>query len=278
MQVVIPSYNRAESIKTARYLEKSNIDYTVYVHNEHQRKSYKRAGKVNGKIVSMDVPLGVTNAKNWLSENLFKENEWYVRLDDNISGFHRVRGGLYHSAKLNVDSPEISQKDYNHPLNAKDLLKLIESDIKVCEKTGARLGGFATTSNYFFNSKKYRQVGYVVGKASFIKHSKLRIDSEMMAMDDYDFTASNLLTFGSVLINGFIKPIAGHYESGGIGSYEKRLPAKRLDCIRLMHNYPKLFRYKKKKNADPKAELQIVPTSVKALNAWRIGMKKQPSN
>ena len=117
-----------------------------------------------------------------------------------------------------------------------------------------------------------------MGKASFIKHSKLRIDSEMMAMDDYDFTASNLLTFGSVLINGFIKPIAGHYESGGIGSYEKRLPAKRLDCIRLMHNYPKLFRYKKKKNADPKAELQIVPTSVKALNAWRIGMKKQPSN
>ena len=88
-------------------------------------------------------------------------------------------------------------------------------------------------------------------------------------MEDFGYCAEQLLKNNCVLINSWIKPIAGHYEKGGIGTYEERVERKIIDSSYLMNKYPNFFRYKEKKNCHPKAELQIKYNSPKQIFDWK---------
>jgi len=151
----------------------------------------------------------------------------------------------------------------------------LKEDIEVSEKIGNRYIGYATNRNYYFREKKYREVGYVLSKAVVIRYSGLEYDPNLEAMEDFGFCAENLYRFGKVLINNYILPKAGHYEKGGIGTYEQRVPRKVIDCAYLMRKYPGLFRYKVKAGCHPKAELQIRFTSKKQVDKWRTNLKKE---
>lgn len=146
---------------------------------------------------------------------------------------------------------------------------VVKYDIETADRYGIHYGGFATVSNYFFNSKKYRLVGYVISKAAYIKYDSTGYDKNIKAMDDYGFTASSLLKDGAVLINSWIKSINKHYEPGGIGTYDQRVERKIHDAAYLMSKYPGLFRYKVKKGCHPKAEIQVRFTSTDQVKKWR---------
>jgi hypothetical protein len=146
-------------------------------------------------------------------------------------------------------------------------------DIKTAEQVGVEYIGFATVDNYFFNSKKYKTVGYVISKAVAIKYMGLRYDRNLEAMEDFGYCAEQIIKNNAVLINAWIKPVAGHYEKGGIGTYEQRLPRKIRDCEYLMRKYPDFFRYKIKNNCHPKAELQIRFNNPKQVIEWKKNRK-----
>ena len=269
--IYIPSYNRAKTIKTTKYLDESSLDYIVLLHTEKCKDEYLSAGIVKeDKIIVTNSESGITNQRNWLMDNLAVKNEWFITLDDNIEGFKRVVDKYYYKRKkLDVESRKITQSDYNQHIKAKEFVDLVKLDIEIAKQINANYGGFATVDNYFFNSKKYKSVGYVISKAAYIKYTGLGYDKNIQAMDDYGFTAENLLQYGSVLINSWIKPINKHYEVGGIGTYEQRLPKKIQDAKYLISKYPELFRYKKKKNCHPKAELQIRFNNNINVGNWR---------
>jgi len=88
-------------------------------------------------------------------------------------------------------------------------------------------------------------------------------------MDDYAYTAENLKHIGKVLINNYLYPKCNHYEKGGIGTYPERVHKKILDCKYLMNKYPKLFRYFKKNNCHPEAEIVIRLHTEKQIEKWR---------
>jgi hypothetical protein len=94
-------------------------------------------------------------------------------------------------------------------------------------------------------------------------------DPKIQAMDDYGFSAEHHYLYGKVLINNFLWPVAGHYEPGGIGTYEDRVGRKIQDCNYLMQKYPGFFRYKVKKDCHPKAELQVRFTNETQVQTWR---------
>lgn len=269
--IYIPSYNRAETIKTVAYLEKSNIDYKVLLHSQECYEAYIRAGRVpESKIIVTGAPFGITSQRNWIVENLAKKGEWYISLDDNITGFKRVVDEYYHSKKsINVQNKKINASVYSHEFSAKEYIELLEKDIKVAEQINAEYIGYATVDNYFFNSKKYKSVGYVISKACAVKFNGLKYDPSLEAMEDFGYCASQILKNNCVLINSWIKPIAGHYEKGGIGTYEQRVPRKVIDCQYLMEKYPDFFRYKVKKGCHPKAELQIRFHNPKQVAEWK---------
>lgn len=276
--IYIPSYNRAETIKTPLYLEKSDIKYKVLLHSEKCRESYVRAGRVpESKIIVTGANFGITNQRNWIVENLAKKGEWYVSLDDNITGFKRVVDEYYHSRKsINVQDKKINASVYSHEFSAKEYVELLEKDINVAEQINAEYIGYATVDNYFFNSKKYKSVGYVISKACAVKYSGLKYDPKLEAMEDFGYCASQILKNNCVLINSWIKPIAGHYEKGGIGTYEQRVPRKIIDCQYLMEKYPNFFRYKIKKGCHPKAELQIRFHNPSQVAEWKKQNKYVP--
>lgn len=270
--IYIPSYNRAKTIKTTKWLDASGIDYKVLLHTDKCKNDYIEAGIVHEKnIIVTNQPKGITNQRNWICKNLAKHGQWYISLDDNISGFKRVIDKYFDTKKsLPVESKDISQKDYNHPITALEFLQILQKDIEVAEKIKAEYIGFSTVDNYFFNSKKYKTVGYVISKAVAIKYNGLDYDVKLEAMEDFGYCAEQLIKNNAVLINSWMKPVCNHYEAGGIGTYEQRLPRKIIDCEYLMKKYPNFFRYKVKKGCHPKAELQIRFNNPKQIIQWKI--------
>jgi len=269
--IYIPSYNRPLSIKTTKWLDESHLKYKVLLHSEKCKYEYIKAGIVQeNNIIVTNAKIGITNQRNYIMDNLAKKNEWFITLDDNIEGFKRVVDKYYYTKKiLPVENSMITQKDFNQKINALEFIELVIEDIKIAESINATYGGFATVDNYWFNNKKYKAVGYVISKAAYIKYTGYRYDENILAMDDYGYTADCLLRDGCVLINSWIKPINKHYESGGIGTYEERLPKKIIDAKYLMSKFPNLFRYKLKKGCHPKAEIQIRFTNPNQINDWR---------
>ena len=268
--IYIPSYNRANTIKTSLYLDECNISYKVLLHTEKCKSEYLKHGRVKEKdIIVTNEPKGITNQRNYITHHLAQLNEWYISLDDNISGFKKVIDKYYQQKKIDVTSKNITQKDYNQKINANQFLILLKQDIDIAEKINAQYIGFASVDNYYFNNRKYKSVGYVISKAVAIKYNGIKYDKNLEAMEDFGYCAEQLIQNNAVLINSFIKPIAGHYEKGGIGSYNERVQRKIIDCAYLMRKYPKFFRYKVKKNCHPKAELQIRFNNPKQIKEWK---------
>tara|TARA_R100000329_G_scaffold149878_1_gene141435 strand:- start:248 stop:1123 length:876 start_codon:yes stop_codon:yes gene_type:complete len=269
--IYIPSYNRAESITTTKWLDKDNIPYKVLLHTQKCKKEYLKSGIVKEEnIIVTNTEKGITNQRNWIINNLAEKGSWYISFDDNIRTFKRVVDKYYFNKKrLDVKSKEITQKSFNKNITAKEYLELLEKDIKVAESIKAEYIGYATVDNYFFNSKKYKSVGYVISKAVAIKYEGLTYDKNVEAMEDFCYCAEQLIKNNCVLINAWIKPQAGHYEKGGIGTYDERVGRKIIDCKYLMRKYPDFFRYKKKKGCHPKAELQIRFNKPKQIIEWK---------
>lgn len=272
--IYVPSYNRAQTIKTTRWLDESGLTYKVLLHTDKCADAYLQAGIIRASdVIVTHAPRGITNQRNWMTRNLAKVNEWYISLDDNISHLKKVVDKYYGRKTLNVNDPNINQADFNDKLTARDWLGLLEKDILIADTIGSEYIGFATVDNYFFNSKKYKPVGYVISKAVAIKYAGLRYDDNLEAMEDFGYCAAQLVKNNCVLINSWIKPVAGHYEPGGIGTYEQRVPRKIVDCEYLMRKYPGLFRYKIKKDCHPRAELQIRFHSPDQIIKWKAEYK-----
>jgi hypothetical protein len=268
--IYIPSYNRANTIKTTLYLDECNISYKVLLHTEKCKSEYLKHGRVKEKdIIVTNEPKGITNQRNYITHHLAKLNEWYISLDDNISGFKKVIDKYYQQKKIDVTSKNITQKDYNQKINANEFLRLLKHDIHIAEKINAQYIGFSSVDNYYFNNRKYKSVGYVISKAVAIKYKGIEYDKKLEAMEDFGYCAEQLIQNNAVLINSYIKPIAGHYEKGGIGTYNERVKRKIIDCAYLMRKYPNFFRYKVKKNCHPKAELQIRFNNPKQIKEWK---------
>ena len=269
--IYVPSYNRAKTIKTSLYLDECGVDYKLLLHTEKCKEDYLNAGRVTeDKIIVTGADRGITNQRNWIVNNLAEKGKWYISLDDNISGFKRVRSPLYENKKkLDVNGSDISQADYDFEIKAKEFISLLEKDIEVAEQIKVEYIGFATVGNYFFNSKKYKTVGYVISKAVAIKYNGLEYDKKLEAMEDFGYCAEQIIRNNAVLINCWIKPTAGHYEEGGIGTYDQRVERKIIDCAYMLKKYPDFFRYKVKKGCHPKAELQIRFNNPDQVKQWK---------
>jgi hypothetical protein len=280
MKIVIPSFNRAETIRTHQYLEKGGVtDYKILLHSEACKAAYLKNPTIRPEtLLVTGAQFGIQHQRQWIITNYVKKDEWFLTMDDNVRGIQCVHPFFYNADKLDVQHKHFDPKIFQYEANSKQFIALCLKDIAYCEKQGIKFGGFASVPNYYFLGKKYRHVGYVISKIAIIKNSGITYDPNVMAMEDYAFTAENLLRFGKVLINNFIIPQAGHYEVGGIGTYEQRVPRKIIDCEYLMQKYPGLFRYKIKAGCHPKAELQVRFTTTKQVEEWRSAMRNNLQN
>jgi hypothetical protein len=276
LKVLIPSYKRGGTIKTHLIFQ----DYPelfephIIIHNHDQE--YFDNPNIKCQIHISNAPSGVVNQRNWVLENLIEDGEWFVMADDNIDEFTVVEKDYYYEETLDVKdkSNTFWNKVFAKRLEGKEMYDYFTEDIQIAKDNKAYLIGFATTPNPFFRERKYRYVGYVLSKAILMCKTDFRWDTNVLAMDDYQLSAEHTYRYGKVVINNYIKPMAKHYQAGGIGTYEARLPKKIRDCKYLKARYPGFFRYKEKSGKHPLAELQITMTSEAQVEKWRFIMKK----
>lgn len=251
------------------------VPYTIFLHNEEQRTEYLKNPTIDpASLVVTNVPYGIAKQRQWIQDNFLNPDEWYITMDDNIDHITGVEPSQYHHEKLPVKDPSFDKKIFTWEYPLATFLMLFEEDRTYAESIGAFNIGYATTPNFFFREKKYRTVGYVISKLAIRKNCSIPFDKNVLAMDDFQYTAECLLRHGKVLINNYILPVAGHYQKGGIGTIIEREQMKIADGQYLMLKYPGLFRFNRKSGMHPMADLSIRFTKEKQVTEWLQNMSK----
>jgi len=233
---------------------------------------YLKAGLVpEDKIICTNTKIGIGYQRKWVLQNT-KENNWIMMLDDNIQKFTCVDKSYYQNDF--IDTRTKNGINYHYIYNKEilfiDLLEKIEEMKKIADEKNIYLIGVAPYSNPFFRQKKYCFFRFVIGKIMIIKkQKKLNFNGEYSIMEDYFFTAENLLHNGKILINNFIHYKHKKFQEGGCGTYLEREKKKiELSSI-LVEKYKGLFRFQKKAGQHEKADVVIRLYKQKQIDKWR---------
>ena len=275
MRIFVPSKNRAQTIRTHKLFPEA----IVVVHNDAEAESYQRAQPGIHLAVSnvKADAYGLTRQREWICQNLARPNEWFVFADDNIRSLIGVIDGYYEQESLPVKMEEgaIWRPRFNALCSAKRFLEVVVPDtINYCKKVGAHLAGFATTDNIVFRRRKFVRCGYVIGKL-MIWHNTGEIPFDhTISMEDFYHTAMHLIHYGACVVNQYIFPRASHYQPGGMGTYEERIPIRQRDVKELMRRFPGLFRVKNREGFAPNTDLQLRVTQ-NTLDEWLASYRRR---
>ena len=274
LKIVIPSYNRAETLTTPRLLEAADIGYSVLVHNAEQHNLYVKAQRVpKARLVVTQSPAGVTYQRQWAEDYLIHDQEWYLSLDDNIRSLTRVALPWYNENTLPTQQNYAQWRDrYQAPLLMAQLVhEIVPECLAKCEQIGSNLCGFAFTDNAYFRGKKWLMSSPVIGRMFIRRKVGVRWDHEIQNGDDFDQTLAHLARDGCVLVNNYVFRDAPHYQLGGLGTRRERMRQKAADTAKLIRKWPKALRKKMK------GHVEDVTFSLRAnrVERWRDGLKQQ---
>lgn len=269
MKIIIPTYNRHETIKTHRLFPLQDV--TLVFSNREQMDKYVVNQELHqvGGVAIADITGNIAAKRQWILDNLVEEDEWFIMADDNIRSFRAIAEPWYSMAQL--DDIGITMEREIAPERA---MEIFLETMQEADSRGARFVGFRTNSNPFFGRKKWNDVSYVSTKLCMIKKdSDIRFDPNFPMRDEVQFCAEHLFKYGRVLVNKYLFPVANHYEKGGIGGLEERLERRKQECKQLMFKYPGLFKYKKNhKSTPPESDLQLRIHSMNQIDNWRLEM------
>lgn len=270
MKIFIPSYNRPTTHSTYHLLAKNGIPSKVVVHTE-QYADYLKNGVPAGDLVVSGTHTDLNNLakhRNWIIENLVEEGEWHIQMSDDAESFSWVVPELYNHESI---PKEFATKEmFGSPFNFLDFSALVFEIQQEAEKKKAYYAGFAITKNHFYRTKKWQYRGLVDGRFILIKKSELRYDENVHAIDDYQFSAANLLRFGVIVRNNFFCPDFKRYGTGGIGNQEQRFEKKKQDCEYLLQKYPFIFKVHKARKSKYSIDLSFQPVNIEK---WRFAMR-----
>jgi hypothetical protein len=279
MKIFIPSFNRAQTLTTPWLLEESGFfDYKIILRDRQQFDEYLTNPRIRPEtlLITGEKRNGPNFSREYCRE-LVQPNEWCFMADDNILKFTRTVDEFYGNDRM----PDWHVYDdkwrvaMNKEISFEEFMNVVIMDcLNKANETGAHIVGFAQLENPFFRKKKWMEVGYTIAKAVLLKRGDISWnqtpdDGSSWAMEDYFLTASQHAEYGKVLINKYAMPFAKHYQQGGCGPYNERLPHKVVGVQKLMAAYPDMFRLSKKAIAVHGGEVQMRFTMPKQVAKWR---------
>lgn len=274
MRIFIPTKGRSQQIGAHKYF--AGADYTIVVHNAAERDAYLQNPTIDPArlVVSDTAPdtFGLTRQREWICQNLVQPGEWFIFSDDNVTDFVAVPEPWYCQPTLDVQNGREEWKAlFDTPCPLARFFCIAQEMIDVATSKGAHWCGFATVPNFFFLGKKYRFSGYVIGKVTVSHNIGVPFD-HTISMEDFNNTAEHLLRYGAVVINNFARPVASHYNTGGMGTYQERIPIRKQDVSRLMRKFPGLFRIHDRPGFVQGTDLAIRLTTPTQIATWRRSM------
>lgn len=257
-KIVVFAYDRFETMTTSRILEEAGLDHVVLCHSEEAKQKFIEAGTVKeGRIIATGNPVGLSYQRN-SALDLLEDDEWGIFLVDDLKKVTEYED--YDSTKSNVlpinttNTTEYGRK-FRKEIPVEKFITRCEELIDVCDKYGAKQGGFTAYGNPLFRTKRLSANVMIDGRAWVIKKSQLRFAENISCIDDMFFSALNLEKFGVNIMNSWVEPDFSRYAKGGLGTKEERMPKKIEECKFLVERFPKLVTYKDKKGFPPKSHV-----------------------
>tara|TARA_R100001460_G_scaffold102959_1_gene147905 strand:+ start:4839 stop:5714 length:876 start_codon:yes stop_codon:yes gene_type:complete len=268
MKLVIPTYNRAETINTINLEVFKQYETYLLFHSEEQKLKYIYANDLTGLNLVVGVESstdGTAKARNieWFIDNYIDDGEWFIFADDNISSV----AGLVDENMWQQEFINEVDKDwfgfYSPELFNTRIFELIDK----AEDVNAHMIGFQTSKNYFYAHRKYRYRGYVIGKLYLWKKDKNFVwDKPFVPMEDFHISIMHLLNYGCVLLCDYMWANAKHYTAGGLGSKSHRRNNYAYGTEYLSKKYPDLVKPKKRDDNYP--DLRFTTYSDKNFYKW----------
>lgn len=229
--MVIPSYNRVETLKTKTL--KLLADYKIpaqkihiFVANQEQKDLYE-AGLEKGTYGKITVGVkGLAEVRNFIFEH-YPKGKALVEMDDDIR-----------------EILEYSPRAKRHEQRCKDLKAVFERGFEECKKAGARLWGVYPVANGFFMKPTVStDLKFIIGSfwGCFNPGSevKLTMGGEK---EDYQRTIQFWEQDGVVVRMNFIAPKTAYYKEPG-GMQEGDRVAKQKKTVKAMlKRWPKYIR------------------------------------
>ena len=282
MKIFIPSYNRPHTATTPALLDDCGVDY-ILVLRPSQVKMYRENPRFRNnshcRIAVTDGELGIAAARE-SCRDIVSLGEWCLQLDDNIRGFTAADRSFYTSTDDVGFKP--LRADYDRVMNISVSFnefyqQIVEDSIRVAAERGANIIAFSPHENPFFRRFKFKSVAYTQNKAVLLRNTGISWDQSngYDAMEEYALCAVQHLEYGKVLVNYYGRPVARHYEPGGLGPYEARLPAKIAACEDLLHRFPGFFRRAcaKRSRGIKEGELMLRWRTPEQIQKWRSTLK-----
>lgn len=285
MKIFVPSWRRPDSMTTPSLLQACGITNYKVVVRETEYDAYLRGGtpKKNLLVVGADDGL---NAAREATRLLLRKGEWCLQMDDNVLGFVQCQRRFYDrhaEVPLAADETMVTRAKWQTKMNERvdftGFMYVVEDTLRECEERGAYLAGFSAHDNPAFRFRKFTDVGYVCGKTMLMRNQGLPwCQSTESSGEDYALTAAHLYDNGRVLINKWAHPMRKHYQPGGCGPYEERLPAMQRAQQELSARYGELFGIKNANNPEKKqGELRIRFNSLEQVEKWRAALPHDPN-
>lgn len=274
IKIFIPTKNRPRTISTHHLFE----DAITVVHDTSQAETYRGCGANIAISDTEHDAYGLTRQREWCMQQT-EPGEWVLFADDNIHELWAIPFPHYNSDEIReimeaMGTPELASvvnkyrpKDGRVMKPRTFLDAVVPECIAKAEQVGAHMVGFSVTDNPLFRAKKWGTTSYVSGKMFLLQNTGMPWD-HTITMEDFRNSAWHLREYGRVVINRYIHPRAIHYQAGGMGTKEERIPYRMNDVERLMEEFPGLFRLK----AGDYPDLSIRIHGEKAIDRWRAGL------
>uniref|UniRef100_A0A6C0KMG2 Glycosyltransferase n=1 Tax=viral metagenome TaxID=1070528 RepID=A0A6C0KMG2_9ZZZZ len=255
--VVIPSYNRVETLKekTLKVLQDYKIPPSkiyVFVANEEQKELYE-AGLEKGSVGHIVVGVkGLAEVRNFIFK-YFPKGKHIVEMDDDIRGFI-----------------EYDEKAKRHEKPLKNFVEICNRGFAEAKKAGARLWGVYSVPNGFFMKPTVTTdlrfiIGSFWGCINPGEEIQIPLGSEK---EDYQRTILFWEKDGAVVRLNFVAPKTAYYKEPG-GMQEGNRIAKQNKTVKsMLKRWPQYIQMNpRRKSGYPEIRLTNTTKKVKKVTA-----------
>lgn len=272
MNIYIPTHNRAKTHTTYHLVKNLPDTVRLVVHDGQQAAEYMRYGVPAEHIIVSNAPYTISHQRQFILDHAPEEG-WFLMLDDNIGHFEVLSDYWWYETDELTDE-HVLPKKYSET-SPQQFMLYLEEAMRYAESVGSHLLGAASTSNTFFNRKKYIHAGFTLGKILGVrKPTRAVFDAESAVKEDYQFSAENIYQYGKAVVCRWLRPGGyKHFQKGGCGTMDERAIRQVKAATRIMQLYPGLYRIKDRANRPKGGEIQQTLNTEKGIERWRAEMR-----
>ena len=258
MKVFVFFYNRYETATTSQALYENNIPHIVLIHSESDLIKFKKGGTLKGDPVVTKNDKGLAFQRN-SALRMMDSGEWAVFMCDDFQRITSYPKKFILSKTQRIDVNIENQNAYRlrKEITLSEMFSMFPKLIEIAEANKIHLIGFGLHDNPMNLGKKFTTRGLADGRFWLVKKSSYEFDVNCQMIDDFCWTAENLVRHGNVMVLNWCVPYFERYTAGGYGSTEERKALRKKECVYLIKKYSPLIRSAEKSGWDKGTHIKL---------------------